>query len=179
MRLSPLNRSLLTLVGSLIALDASLIAAPPVRANHNRVDIYATYGGCALPDSGSMTNQHGGCYDSDLNIAWAVSGLLQYDSYFTWDYATTTFCPNLRQGGYADWRLPTRAELRSLWGAAGSGAKWEWLHLREPTVMRRWSSEKYRGHRTHWVSVLSPGHEFGVKNSSFVDALCVRTVTAN
>lgn len=49
------------------------------------------------------------CYDSTSHLTWSKKA----DTPYTWSDAGT-YCDNLTEGGYSDWRLPNISELRTL-----------------------------------------------------------------
>ena len=49
------------------------------------------------------------CYDSTSHLTWSKKS----DTTYTWSHAVT-YCDNLTEGGYSDWRLPNINELRTL-----------------------------------------------------------------
>jgi formylglycine-generating enzyme required for sulfatase activity len=76
----------------------------------------------------------------------------------TWDEAIQ-YAQNLRLGGFSDWRLPTRAELREL-GEGGT----------DPAFKIKggwgWSSE-LRASSSDWCSNFSTGQESWLTRDNF------------
>ncbi len=57
------------------------------------------------------------CKDSQSGLIWSTKKELswaEYDDSDTLVYPAKTYCDNLTEGGYSDWRLPTIDEVRTL-----------------------------------------------------------------
>ena len=77
-------------------------------------------------------------------------------------------CDNLTTGGYADWRLPTKAELLALYAASKdtlTSAGW--------TLGSTWSSTNTVS-AYHWVVTLDQGKSYNTDDTRSVLVSCVR-----
>lgn len=87
-------------------------------------------GACAVDDA-AFTTRQGGCQDQASNLVWSS----RFVGTVNWANATT-WCGNLVEGGFSDWRVPTLAELQAV-DATGAAT-----HLNNITVNGQpfWSS---------------------------------------
>ena len=69
---------------------------------------YSWNGSECLPECSASTTTFP-CYDSTSHLTWSKRA----DTTYTWRGAGT-YCDNLTEGGYSDWRLPNINELRTL-----------------------------------------------------------------
>ncbi len=100
------------------------------------------------------SNKDGVITDNKTGLQWAPDP----DQTMTWDQATQ-YAQNLRLGGFSNWRLPTRAELREL-GEGGTDPafkiKGSW----------GWSSE-LRASSSVWGFNFSTGQELWLTRDNF------------
>ncbi|MGA3086546.1 MAG: DUF1566 domain-containing protein [Thermodesulfobacteriota bacterium] len=100
------------------------------------------------------SNKDGVITDNKTGLQWAPDP----DQTMTWDEAIQ-YAQNLRLGGFSDWRLPTRAELREL-GEGGT----------DPAFKIKggwgWSSE-LRASSSDWCSNFSTGQESWLTRDNF------------
>ena len=109
-----------------------------------------------------LTNKDGVITDNRTGLQWAPDP----GQHMTWDQAMQ-YAQNLRLGGFSDWRLPTRAELREL----GKGGKDPAFKLNGDWG---WSSE-LRDASTAWYFNFSSGQEYWNPLSYVTQALAVRS----
>lgn len=122
-------------------------------------------GACETND-GSFSTREGGCQDQVGNLVWSSLP----DSFFTWAGASS-YCSNLVEGGFSDWRLPTRNELVA---ADQHGAA---THLADPADMMQqnylfWSSTT-QGNKAYAHNFATDANPL-LQKTSFVPAYCVR-----
>jgi formylglycine-generating enzyme required for sulfatase activity len=81
------------------------------------------------------------------------------------------YCANLQLEGFADWRLPTRAELERLRQAALSGE----VTLKHAAQSAYWTSEVYRKLPINvWALYWVNGHTFDSDRCDEAHVRCVR-----
>lgn len=119
-------------------------------------------GACVVNDA-SFTTREGGCQDQAGNLVWSSRQI------GTWTWANTaTWCGNLVEGGFSDWRVPTLAELQAV-DTHGAAA-----HLHDITVNGQyfWSSTA-RGNRA-WAHAFGTHADGLFIKTSFFYLYCVR-----
>ncbi len=109
------------------------------------------------------SNKDGVITDNRTGLQWAPDPGQQ----MTWEQATQ-YAQNLRLGGFSDWRLPTRVELREL----GKGSKDPAFKLNGDWG---WSSELNDSSSAAWGIGLNDGQEGWGFISPFPQALAVRS----
>src|SRR5262245_58711088 len=96
-------------------------------------------GACEVNDT-AFTTREGGCQDQATNLVWSAIT----PNARNWSSAVS-YCSNLVEGGYSDWRLPTLAELVTV---DQNGAA---THLADPQDLMWWNfhfwSSSTRGNR--------------------------------
>lgn len=118
-------------------------------------------GACAVNDLLFQTAQ-GGCLDVTSNRVWSATGGIG-----TWDYAKQ-YSDNLVEGGFADWRLPTLAELTALHQHGGA------THLAGGSEFSRIWSSTTRGNRAWYLDLQTGQTGLSLKGSSYW-VIAVRT----
>lgn len=114
---------------------------------------------CAGGDANWATAE-GGCKDLQTGLVWSLPG----PCCVNWNTATQ-YAADLVEGGYSDWRLPTRAELET----AAS-------HLAYPQLLGSgecWSSTTQGGTRAYTVNLQTGVATLRLKGSS-LSFHCVR-----
>ena len=122
-------------------------------------------GDCAVEGAG-WTSTNGGCQDPTGRV-WAASRMGQGGPQATYS-ASKTYCSNLVEGGYSDWRLPSKAEFQN--AVANSAA----AHLNLPDQgWGRWLSET-KGKQWGYFGVFQDGTIHQTLQTSTLDVMCVR-----
>jgi hypothetical protein len=123
---------------------------------------------CTVVDE-NWVDGGGGCKDANSQLVWSLSGVETTGSNFT-QAGAKQFANNLVQGGFSDWRLPTKAELEE---AAGHG-------LRNHANFGNghfWTSTS-SGNKRFWAIMLRTGQALDLSKSSIIGAVAVRGVRA-
>jgi hypothetical protein len=97
---------------------------------------------CALEDGVTWVTAEGGCQDLQTGLVWSTSNMGGGNYGWTWSDADQ-FVADSTEGGYDDWRLPTKAELETV---AANGAA---THFSVTCAGHRWSSTR-QGQRA-WI----------------------------
>jgi len=122
-------------------------------------------GDCAVVGNG-WTSSNGGCQDPSGRV-WAASRMGQGGPQATYSQ-DRTYCADLVEGGYDDWRLPTTAEFRTAVGYSAAA------HLNLPDQgWGRWLSET-KGKMWGYGGVFQNGSINQTLQTSTLDVMCVR-----
>jgi len=126
-------------------------------------------GDCVLEGSG-WSSTGGGCRDlATGGVVWSRNALDQTGAYRTFQSAGA-YCSDLVEGGFGDWRVPTKDELIS---ASGHDAV---HHLAGSTIPTHafWSSTARGGKNYAYVVQFNDGIARLVTQNSWTDVSCVR-----
>ncbi len=97
-----------------------------------------------------QVSNDGSITDSITGLMWAAPAP---DRDVTWDQAND-YARNLRLGGYSDWRLPSRAELKGLWKTSDP-------HVNPALgVTERWAWSSEVEGSSAWLFAFSRGREY-------------------
>ncbi|MES2461576.1 MAG: DUF1566 domain-containing protein, partial [Armatimonadota bacterium] len=119
---------------------------------------------CKFEDATRFVTTNGGCKDVRTGRVWSrnVGSLERANTYSTFSYAQS-YCSNLVEGGYGDWRLPTKTEMTTV-AANGAGTYLDvfWLgggSTQPPSEsnISRWSSTTVKGGKYAYVVALVSG----------------------
>ena len=119
-----------------------------------------------------------GWTDPDTGLTWAKA---DNGSDVNWNQANS-YCSNLRQGGYSDWRLPTIEEMQGIYDPSvdvpgqSNGNAYTW-HVKGNLKVSGfpWSSSHKNGVQA-WLYAFNIGKQlsFRLSDSDRDRALCVR-----
>lgn len=122
-------------------------------------------GDCAVEGSG-WSSIDGGCKDPSGRV-WAASRMAYGGLAATYS-EDKTYCANLVEGGYSDWRLPTTAEFQ----AAVNNSAASHLYLPDQG-WGRWLSET-KGKMWGYFGHFQDGSVHQTLQTSRLDVMCVR-----
>ncbi len=140
---------------------------------------------CKIEDATRFVTANGGCKDVKTGRVWSRNALSpeRTSSFWTWTPAKN-YCENLVEGGYTDWRMPTRDELKTVsvngagtyldvfWSAGGPGV------VPSEVDYNKWSTTTVRGGKYAYVVALKSGIDtyqwWATDGSSWTDVVCVR-----
>lgn len=106
--------------------------------------------------------------DEDTGLMWSRSS-----GYMTWDEAFE-YAEDCADGGYTDWRLPTRSELITLIDDTRCNPACKDGLMKSAGY---WSSTPYADSASDaWIVYFSYGHVYGYDKSYHCYVRCVRTV---
>lgn len=139
---------------------------------------------CKLADDANFASVEGGCKDLTTGRVWSRNAFSAERTSYTWDFARSTdYCTNLVEGGYDDWRLPNRDEMKAV-AANGAGTYLDVFSYRNGNngavgvhYGPKWSSTTFKkGRYTYAYTLkLTSGEEFSYNvTGSYFDAVCVR-----
>lgn len=102
----------------------------------------ATVHACALEDGVTWETADGGCKDLVTGLVWGIQ-------YINWTYPDAEqVAADSTEGGFLDWRLPSRAELETVVAHDGAG------HLDVVSAGYHWSTTRETG-KSNWGIRLS------------------------
>jgi len=139
---------------------------------------------CKINDA-LFNSQDGGCKDLKTGRVWSRNTLSPERGGSFWTFSGAKgYCANLVEGGYNDWRLPTRDEMKTV-AANGAGTHLDvFWYLTGDTGERlerdfaKWSSTTVKGGKYAYVVQLGSGAEqvngWATNGSSWTDVVCVR-----
>jgi hypothetical protein len=126
---------------------------------------------CRLPDDANFVSADGGCKDVVTGVVFGTSAYKRTGgSWWTYNGAKDNACPNYSvDGGFDDWRMPTKAELLA---ASAHGGTNYLDFVGAQNEYGPWSSDK-KGNKAYWVRLFD-----GVTGlhslDTGLDVLCVR-----
>jgi hypothetical protein len=124
---------------------------------------------CRLPDDANFVSASGGCKDVRTNIVFGGSAYRRTGgSWWTYNGAKTQ-CANLVEGGFSDWRMPTKAELVS---ASQHGGVNYLDYVGALNDYAPWSSTK-KGNKAYCVRLFDAAQILHMQATG-LDVLCVR-----
>jgi hypothetical protein len=87
----------------------------------------------------------------------------------------TTYCSNLRLGGYTDWRLPSSVELENIIDDSKFNPAINTDYFKNVSSSGYWSSTSYRGKKYHaWYVYFSNGYVYNYNKNYYNYVRCVR-----
>lgn len=140
---------------------------------------------CKSEAPGLFITAEGGCKDVKTGRVWSRNGLSpeRGGSFYTFSGAKN-YCANLSEGGYNDWRVPTRDELKTV-AANGAGTYLDVFWVQDSNGgapsegdVSKWSSTTVKGGKYGYVVDLKTGADtssgWSTGGGSWTDVVCTR-----
>lgn len=122
---------------------------------------------CVLEDANFATAD-GGCKDQSTGLVWSGSTWKRTQSYYSYSGAVSQ-CANLDEGGFSDWRLPSKDEML----AVEANDAHLYLDVLQPAgAYALWTNSK-KGNKAYTVNFDNARLGLSLLASS-LDSVCVR-----
>jgi len=130
----------------------------------------SAYGAC-VQEGVNFQTADGGCKDLQTGRVWSIDATKIHGVTYTRQLAMS-YCADLVEEGYSDWRLPTLAEYQA---AAANGAG-DYLELAYPDTAGswRWTSTLASNRKKGYLAKISDGSSWLVSLGSTTYLFCVR-----
>jgi len=139
---------------------------------------------CKIEAAGKFISTGGGCKDLVTGRVWSRNTTSPERGASFWTFSGATgYCSNLVEGGYTDWRMPTRDEMKAV-SAHGAGTYldvYKYVTGDTGQVLEadfaKWSSTTVKGGKYAYAISLGSGSEsstWATNGGSWTDLVCTR-----